>query len=153
MSTAEKIASVVYFVRRGDGAVKVGFSTQFPNRLYMLRIAHGDLKVEAMCPGAQEIELACHHRLASERIDGEWFRGPQVEAMIVDMLAAHGAPDPARCASVMRVSVSLGDEDIPHLVSVMATMPRENDRGIPVGVSAADALRYALKMCATEQRT
>lgn len=139
------LASVVYFVRRQDGAVKVGFTTQIRNRLYMLRIEYGALQVEAMCPGGREAEGAFHRALADERITGEWFCGPKVEALIAETLATHGSPDLSRCAAVMRVNVTLGEDEIADLTTIMAAMPTQDGRGRPVGITPADALRYALK--------
>ncbi len=65
---------VVYFVRRGDGLVKIGTSRVLQHRLTSLAAEHGPLELLGQCPGSYETEREWHERFAACRIEGEWFR-------------------------------------------------------------------------------
>ena len=67
--------SWVYFVRRDDGCIKIGYSGHPNIRVSQLRGEHGDLGVLALMPGGRTEEAALHDKFASLRIGKtEWFR-------------------------------------------------------------------------------
>lgn len=89
--------SLVYFVRRADGAVKIGFTAALLSRLAGLKTEYGAITLEAIQPGGRAEETAAHKTLAACRLGrSEWFRGPAVEAAIVALVSEHGRPDPAK---------------------------------------------------------
>ena len=73
-SFAAKGSSVVYYVRRGDGAIKIGTTTQLANRMAALRWQHGPLEILLTHCGDGERERQMHARFARLRLEGEWFR-------------------------------------------------------------------------------
>ena len=75
---------VVYFAQQGDGAVKVGFTSDLPRRISEL----GHPRVLATMPGTIALELSIHEMLEGSRISGEWYR-PTDEVMgLVQLLEA-----------------------------------------------------------------
>lgn len=72
---AEDRNPVVYFVRAGDGAIKIGFTERIKRRLATLQTAHGEhLHLLLTIPGSPEKEAELHLRFAKLRLKGEWFR-------------------------------------------------------------------------------
>lgn len=65
---------VVYCLLRGDGLVKIGFSSQFERRLASLQRDHGELEVIGTVPGGRDRERQMHRRFHQARVRGEWFR-------------------------------------------------------------------------------
>jgi hypothetical protein len=71
---AAEARSIVYFLRRGDGVIKIGFSTNYPARLNNLRGQHGPLRLLLAYAGGRREESEAHHRFAAACAGGEWFR-------------------------------------------------------------------------------
>lgn len=72
--TWEEKRGVVYFVGAGD-LVKIGFSTNFPERLTALQIGSPvQLEVIATVAGTYSAEKSLHRQFAHLRAHGEWFR-------------------------------------------------------------------------------
>lgn len=70
-------AALIYCVqRKGDGAVKIGWTSGLERRLIELRKESlGDeVTLLAAVPGDKPDELKLHAQFAESRIDGEWFR-------------------------------------------------------------------------------
>lgn len=67
--------SVVYYIRRSsDGAVKIGTTTAFTNRMNALRSEHGELRVLLTHSGGLAEERAMHSQFGAYRIGRtEWF--------------------------------------------------------------------------------
>ncbi len=65
--------ALVYFVRRLDGCIKVGWTTNLTRRLYALRTVHGWVDLLGTMPGGVVLERELHERFAADRRDGEWF--------------------------------------------------------------------------------
>lgn len=64
----------VYFVGSEEGPVKIGFTTELPNRLRSLRNSSPvPLKLLASIPGTRETEKEYHCRFSGYRLHGEWF--------------------------------------------------------------------------------
>lgn len=66
-------STVVYFVRRADGAVKIGFCGDIERRLAELGRAHGDLELLATMPGDKRTEGHLHATFAAHALGEEWF--------------------------------------------------------------------------------
>ena len=73
-SFAAKGSSIVYYVRRGDGAIKIGTTTKPADRWAALRWEHGPLEILLTHCGDGERERQMHARFADLRLEGEWFR-------------------------------------------------------------------------------
>jgi hypothetical protein len=68
------MVSVVYYLRRADGAVKIGWSVLLPQRQDQLRRRYGPLTLLAWEPGGRAHEQRRHAEFAASRLEGEWFR-------------------------------------------------------------------------------
>lgn len=87
---------IVYAVRRQDGAVKIGTTAQWTERLRTLKWEHGPLEVLRRIVGGRELEKQLHAACMNVRIGGEWFRDGQVVRGAIALAAkANGdATDP-----------------------------------------------------------
>lgn len=66
--------SFVYFIRRNDGAIKIGASSNVPQRLATLRgIVGANIQLLATIPGGTKKEFELHKVFERYRIEGEWF--------------------------------------------------------------------------------
>lgn len=78
-SGRQKHASVVYYLRRESGDIKVGFSERLHARRGELEEEHGPLDLLGTEPGGWYREHELHQQFAAHRVrpDREWFRpGP-----------------------------------------------------------------------------
>jgi hypothetical protein len=76
----------VYVVQRGDGLIKIGYSSSVERRLDQLRRSHEPLLVIKVVNGDRKREQAIHHKLREHREYGEWFRPhSDVLALISDL--------------------------------------------------------------------
>lgn len=66
--------SCVYYVRRSDGLVKIGFSTRLAARVKGLATEFGPLELLATEPGGLKQEQLRHRQFKRNRVEGEWFR-------------------------------------------------------------------------------
>lgn len=64
----------IYFLRRNDGLVKVGFTTNLSSRLKSLTRSHGALEVIRVINGDRRREKRLHNELIRSNEYGEWFR-------------------------------------------------------------------------------
>lgn len=83
----------VYFVRNtATGAVKIGWSKDPPARLADLQCAcDGRLTIEAIAETRnRHAERLIHQGLAHERIHGEWFKGPETDALVQGLKTGDG---------------------------------------------------------------
>jgi hypothetical protein len=75
---AEKAArwanSIVYYVRRPDGMIKIGTSRAAGSRLDSIARKHGRLLLMAFHAGARAEEAAVHRQFRALHIGGEWHR-------------------------------------------------------------------------------
>lgn len=71
---AAEARSIVYYLRRTDGLIKIGTSTSYLTRFKDLRRAHGDLALLVARAGGYPEETAAHNRFAAVHVGGEWFR-------------------------------------------------------------------------------
>lgn len=72
---ARRRSTVVYFLRRSNGDIKIGFTGFFDQRLATLRGEHGPLDILLVAQGGRMVEGFLHRRFAHARIGGtEWFK-------------------------------------------------------------------------------
>ncbi len=87
--------SVVYVISAGDPEfVKIGFTTNFEQRLRSLRTAsHAEPMIHLTIAGRRSLERDLHARFASARHNREWFR-------LTDEIEAFVASERAKCESL-----------------------------------------------------
>jgi Meiotically up-regulated gene 113 len=71
---AAEARSIVYYLQRADGLIKIGFSTSYPTRLKSLRVEYGELRLLLAYAGSRKEEAEAHNRFAAAHVMGEWFR-------------------------------------------------------------------------------
>ena len=64
---------MVYFVRRLDGLIKIGYSTFVAARVQDLARVHGTIHMLAVIAGGVGVEKGHHAAFGSCRVIGEWF--------------------------------------------------------------------------------
>ena len=69
--------TIVYYLQRADGLIKIGTTKGLAKRLTDLRREHGDLRILLTHRGDRTRETAMHHRFAELRVQGEWFQPGQ----------------------------------------------------------------------------
>jgi hypothetical protein len=86
----------VYFIRRtsdSDGLIKVGFTRNVAARMQSLSTATpGGVELLASCAGDASVERRLHRELATDHVDGEWFR--PTAAVMAEVAKAKASPDP-----------------------------------------------------------
>lgn len=65
--------AAVYYVQRGDGLIKIGFTTNWQQRFPSLKREHGPLDLLATHKGGRRAEGVQHERFKEHRVVGEWF--------------------------------------------------------------------------------
>lgn len=79
---AAEARSIVYFLRREDGMIKIGFTGGYKSRLSSLQSEHGKLQLLLAYAGTRREEREAHARFARERIRrSEWFR-PELRLLL-----------------------------------------------------------------------
>lgn len=139
--------SFVYFVRRSDSAVKIGFSASLKLRLQKLRSEYGVVALEAAIPGGRKEEAEMHAKHASCRLGKtEWFQGDSVEQEIRAALLTCGTPEEclAKVRNHQRIVLVMDDDDR----AVFAQAATALQRGMPPGalVAASDVIREGLRL-------
>lgn len=64
---------MIYFIKRDDGLVKIGTTTNFYRRLASLKKEHGELGVMGWHNGDYKTEKEIHQKFSAYRIIDEWF--------------------------------------------------------------------------------
>lgn len=64
----------IYFLRRSDSLIKVGFTSNFKRRLEALTHSHGPLEILRVVNGDKAREKRLHNALGRFNEFGEWFR-------------------------------------------------------------------------------
>jgi hypothetical protein len=96
-----KHSGFIYFIQgQSGGAVKIGYTTDVFKRLKGLQTGHPDTLIIRCCiPGNPNDETNYHHRFASCKLKGEWFKP-------TDELMAHinemNKLDIANCSGVVK---------------------------------------------------
>ena len=77
---------MIYFIRRSDGAIKIGYSSNVVSRKSSLQAQHGTLELLGVAQGSQTEELTLHKRFAQSRIGrAEWFHpSPDILSYIAE---------------------------------------------------------------------
>lgn len=78
--------SVVYYLRRVDGLIKIGTTTHLRNRMSAIARKHGPLQLLATHGGCFEREGAQHDQFEALHVGNEWFKpGPDLVGAIVEI--------------------------------------------------------------------
>jgi hypothetical protein len=68
---------MIYFLRRADGAIKIGTTQKYYTRRSDLAKKHGNLELLGVMEGGREAEQALHNKFSHARLKGshktEWF--------------------------------------------------------------------------------
>jgi hypothetical protein len=65
---------MIYFLRRADGAIKIGFSSDVLKRKTSLEVEHGSLELRGVIEGGRHEEKLLHRDSAEYRVKcTEWF--------------------------------------------------------------------------------
>jgi hypothetical protein len=74
--TGVAFGSIVYYLRRSNGDIKIGYSAYASTRLTQIMREHGPIDVLAYEPGGAQLETVRHGQFDHCRITarGEWFR-------------------------------------------------------------------------------
>lgn len=74
----------VYFMRRTDGLIKIGYSYDPKKRLFQVRAqCKQQVDILATVQGAKKLEGDLHKKYAADRVEGEWFaESPELLAEI-----------------------------------------------------------------------
>lgn len=85
--------SYLYALRRADGLVKIGYTTDVRHRVSAHAREHGKLKILAVVGGTWEEEGQIHVRLRPHRAHAhEWYHPvPEVMAVVKELLARGAA--------------------------------------------------------------
>lgn len=65
--------SIIYFIQRGDGLVKIGTTTSLKQRLAAIRQKNGKLSFLGYIEGGFAREKVLHWCFRSDNVFGEWF--------------------------------------------------------------------------------
>jgi hypothetical protein len=71
---ADLNGSMVYFLQRQDGLIKIGRSVNVQKRIVALECSAGPLVLLASIPGGVRVEAKLHERFEEARKFGEWFQ-------------------------------------------------------------------------------
>lgn len=81
--------SVVYFVRRADGCIKIGFTSDLDRRLLELRKKFRcQVECLATAAGGADVEARVHRRFADAHVGEEWFSPAPALVELVARVAA-----------------------------------------------------------------
>ncbi len=127
---------MIYFLKREDGAIKVGTTRNFHMRLSQLITEHGDLELMGLMHGGRDMEQWLHKQFADARIHPrrEWFRPTKELIGFIHEKTSLEVPEKQRPDYAL---VNL-DEDVQIAITMLAGeyMRRTGRR-----VSVSDALR------------
>lgn len=65
---------MIYFLKRADGLVKIGFTGNYHKRFYQLQSEHGELEHLGWIEGDMPAEKEMYKFFAEYRVEGEWFK-------------------------------------------------------------------------------
>lgn len=106
--------SEVYFVKAGNGAVKIGYSADFDRRFgEVMKMLPEKMEVLCRVPGDRRTEFYFHRKLQRSRIVGEWFRPDEDVVDTVQTINEKGIlaiPDEYRATSIVESADSPIDD-------------------------------------------
>ena len=98
------MTSVIYFVQREGGDVKIGTTVNLGQRLSTLRGEHGNIKLLGIIKGNYVKEKILHWCLSDSRLDGEWFILTDEIQNIINTYSR--LPEPKKAALKLRIPSS-----------------------------------------------
>lgn len=95
--------TVVYFVGAEDGPIKIGFSSNLPNRITEIQCGNpAPVRLLAFARGGQKTEARYHRRFFRHRLHGEWFsRAPEIVREMDRLRTLNGYPIEERVANLV----------------------------------------------------
>jgi len=90
------MSGFVYFLRRADGDIKIGWASNVARRVAQLRCKLAeDLEILGSFPGSFRSEALLHDRFSADRRDGEWFAASSDLLEVIRESVAGAYVDPA----------------------------------------------------------
>ncbi len=84
LNTGEVILRKVYFIRRDDGAIKIGSTLDINRRIKEISSQAGDIELLLTIDGTIALETKLHKYFSKNNIHNEWFIGEEVERFIAE---------------------------------------------------------------------
>lgn len=92
----EPSPSYVYFVKSGQGEIKIGIAVHPGQRIKKLQTGNpSTLELLAVIHGGEDLERSLHQRFQHLRLRGEWFSPGADLVDFIRSIAGTGAPDDA----------------------------------------------------------
>ena len=103
---------MLYFIQRpSDGAIKIGFSNSFKQRMTQLRGEHKEeMRVLGVVKGDREDERMLHAIFVDLNISGEWFRDDEEIRYCMESLEPMPIEEAMKISASRRYSISISDE-------------------------------------------
>lgn len=84
---------MIYFLKRADGAIKIGTTNDYRSRVNGLRSEHGDLELIGWMDGGRDKEVELHAMFTSNRVGrSEWFTDSEEIAAYISTNAIKTPP-------------------------------------------------------------
>jgi len=128
----------IYFLRRADGLIKIGYTSDFSKRQRHLTKAHGPLEVIRVINGDKLREQRLHYQFEALNQFGEWFRD---DGRIVELI--HALPDGDEFEVFPTEAKRRFAEGEHRLVAEASRLAREliKSRGVRLGISTGRAAK------------
>ncbi|MEH2501217.1 hypothetical protein V1290_000028 [Bradyrhizobium sp. AZCC 1578] len=81
---------MIYFISNGNGAIKIGFTSDLEQRLSAFRTTMPTLEVIGTMEGSRGHERTLHNELSSSRLTGEWFSDCEHVRKVIDEAIKYG---------------------------------------------------------------
>jgi hypothetical protein len=133
---------MIYFLRRADGAIKIGTTEKYFNRRSGLVKQHGDLELLGVMEGSRKEEQEIHNQFASARLSEklEWFEPRQD---LLDYIAANSSSE---LQTVREVTIKLSDKT--HLL--LKSFQNEHFAKTGKRITNDAAIALAIKLASPE---
>lgn len=150
---------MIYFLKRADGLVKIGTTTNFYRRLSQLEKEHQQLDILGWQAGDKATEKSLHKRFASLRIINEWFY-PATDLMnYISHEAIEGAPSkPEKNLSNEQLYQMIYERDA-YIQRMLANISEADKRfntmkaqGIQGAMMGIDLAKGMIKQCEQIQK-
>ncbi len=83
---------MIYFLKRADGLIKIGVTTNYYHRYSQLKSEHGALILLGWQDGNIATEQDLHKRFADYRVEKEWFKSEYILTQYIAQDTNHAVP-------------------------------------------------------------
>lgn len=133
--------SVVYFIQRDGGDIKIGFTTDLAKRFFSLSESYkGPLAVLAVLRGNRDTEKELHERFSAFRIAGEWFSPARPLLQFIRETQASSTPVPLEAP---RAALSYAERSAASITEAQQLLRRLVDGSISAAEQVETAGRHA----------